>query len=48
MEENRIAVNKQLPSYVKIARLELRAEPFEKTPTQKIKRYLYRLAASSV
>ncbi len=34
-------VNKKLPSYSKISRCVEHPEPFEKTPTLKIKRYLY-------
>jgi long-chain acyl-CoA synthetase len=41
MEENRLALNRQLPEYGKISRIELRTEEFAKTPTNKIKRYLY-------
>lgn len=43
MEENRAAVNDELPSYSRISRIQLHAEPFEKTPTQKIKRFLYQI-----
>jgi long-chain acyl-CoA synthetase len=41
MEENRLALNKELPEYSKIARIELQREEFQKTPTNKIKRFLY-------
>jgi long-chain acyl-CoA synthetase len=41
MEDNRIQVNKTLPAYSQIKRIELQPEPFEKTPTKKIKRFLY-------
>jgi long-chain acyl-CoA synthetase len=41
MEQNRIALNKQLPEYGRIARIKLHAEEFLKTPTNKIKRFLY-------
>ena len=34
--------NKSLPAYSKIAKVELMAEPFEKTPKRTIKRFLYR------
>ncbi|MDR3161131.1 MAG: AMP-binding protein [Spirochaetaceae bacterium] len=34
-------VNKQLASFSRISRIEVRQEPFEKTPTRKIKRFLY-------
>ena len=35
------SVNKQLPIYSKISRVVEREEPFIKTATHKIKRYLY-------
>lgn len=41
MEQNRIALNKQLPEYGRIARILLHTEEFLKTPTNKIKRFLY-------
>jgi long-chain acyl-CoA synthetase len=41
MERNRVALNKQLPEYGRIARIKLHAEEFMKTPTNKIKRFLY-------
>lgn len=41
MEENRIALNKQLPEYGRIAKIELQHEEFQKTPTNKIKRFMY-------
>jgi long-chain acyl-CoA synthetase len=34
-------VNAQLASFSRVARVELQRIPFEKTPTQKIKRFLY-------
>ncbi|MFW6387890.1 MAG: AMP-binding protein [bacterium] len=37
----RAEVNRELSSFSHISRFELRSEPFEKTPTMKIKRYLY-------
>ena len=42
MEENRIAVNKDLPNYSQISSIELVASEFEKTPKRSIKRYLYK------
>ena len=42
MEENRIAVNKDLPVYSPISAIELVASEFEKTPKRSIKRYLYK------
>jgi long-chain acyl-CoA synthetase len=41
MEENRKALNQLLPAYITIQKIELYPEEFEKTPTKKIKRYLY-------
>jgi long-chain acyl-CoA synthetase len=35
------AVNKRLASFSRISRIEVRTEPFEKTATQKIKRFLH-------
>jgi long-chain acyl-CoA synthetase len=34
-------VNKRLAAFSRLNRIEIREEPFEKTPTQKIKRFLY-------
>ncbi|MDR2759488.1 MAG: AMP-binding protein, partial [Spirochaetaceae bacterium] len=34
-------VNQKLASFSRISRIEIQNEPFEKTPTQKIKRFLY-------
>lgn len=44
MEENRQTLNKILPSYAVITKIDLYPEEFEKTPTRKIKRYLYDVA----
>lgn len=41
MERNRLEVNKVLSSFSRIAKILIVNEPFQKTPTQKIKRYLY-------
>ena len=41
MAENLTALNKEIPSYSKIAEIELQAEEFEKTPKRSIKRFLY-------
>jgi len=41
MEQNRIIVNGKLADYSKVAMLKVVSEPFQKTPTQKIKRFLY-------
>ena len=45
MEENRQTLNKALPAYSAITRIDLYPEEFEKTPTRKIKRYLYNVAS---
>ncbi|RPI05419.1 MAG: long-chain fatty acid--CoA ligase [Ignavibacteriae bacterium] len=42
-EEIKRQVNEQVSSFSRIARVIEQTEPFEKTPTQKIKRYLYAL-----
>ena len=42
MEENRVAVNRDLPAYSQISAVELVAQEFEKTPKRSIKRYLYK------
>lgn len=42
MEENRQTVNKSLSDSSRIVKFHIVNEPFLKTPTQKIKRYLYR------
>jgi long-chain acyl-CoA synthetase len=44
MEQNRENLNVLLPAYSRIMKIELYPEEFEKTPTKKIKRYLYILA----
>lgn len=41
MEENRIAVNDDLPNYCKIQTIKIFPEEFEKTPKRSIKRFLY-------
>jgi len=41
LEELRSWVNKKLASFSRLSRIEIKNEPFEKTPTMKIKRYLY-------
>jgi long-chain acyl-CoA synthetase len=41
LEELRSFANKKLAAFSRLSRIEIRREPFEKTPTQKIKRYLY-------
>ncbi len=44
MEENRVTLNEQIPIYSRIVKVELFPEEFEKTPTKKIKRFLYTIA----
>jgi len=41
LEELRSWVNKKLSYFSRLSRIEIKNEPFEKTPTMKIKRYLY-------
>ena len=41
LENIRLGVNKRVSSYARVHRILDQTEPFEKTPTQKIKRYLY-------
>ncbi|MBN1637656.1 MAG: AMP-binding protein [Ignavibacteriales bacterium] len=41
LDENLKLVNEHLPNYSKITKIEIYPEEFEKTPTKKIKRYLY-------
>lgn len=43
LESLRQQVNDQMPSFSRVSRFIEQREPFEKTPTQKIKRYLYAL-----
>jgi long-chain acyl-CoA synthetase len=45
--ELRSAVNKRLASFSRISRIEVRTEPFEKTATQKIRRFLYNNRSSN-
>lgn len=42
MDYNLATINKQVPTYSKLNHIELRDEPFEKTPKMSIKRYLYK------
>lgn len=44
MEENRQALNAQLPPFCKISEIMLQQEEFQKTPKKSIKRYLYQNA----
>ncbi|MDD4639170.1 MAG: AMP-binding protein, partial [Bacteroidales bacterium] len=41
MEENRVAVNEDLPNYSRIHQIKIFPEEFEKTPKRSIKRFLY-------
>ncbi len=41
MEQNRKDANKMMAEFSRIAKIHIVNEPFQKTPTQKIKRYLY-------
>jgi long-chain acyl-CoA synthetase len=41
LEDLKVSVNTQVSAFSKISRIIEQKEPFEKTPTQKIKRYLY-------
>lgn len=44
MEQNRKALNAQLPPFCKISKIKLHDKEFEKTPKKSIKRYLYQNA----
>ena len=41
IENIRVETNKRVSSFIRLSRVVRQPEPFEKTPTQKIKRYLY-------
>jgi long-chain acyl-CoA synthetase len=41
LEDLRLWVNKKLSAFSRLNRIDIKDEPFEKTPTMKIKRYLY-------
>jgi long-chain acyl-CoA synthetase len=41
MEKNRLALNRSLPPWSAIAKIDIFSEEFQKTPTKKIKRFLY-------
>ncbi len=45
MEQNRLELNRQVPAYAALTRIQLVFEEFEKTPTKKIKRRFYSLLA---
>lgn len=42
LEEGRKKVNEMLPLYAQVAKLEIRTEPFERTPKKSIRRFLYK------
>ena len=42
MADNLRQLNSRIPKYCNVSAVELRDEPFEKTPKQSIKRYLYK------
>lgn len=42
LEEDRKAVNELLPAYSQVSKLEIRTEPFERTPKRSIRRFLYK------
>ncbi|MDR0602593.1 MAG: AMP-binding protein [Treponema sp.] len=41
LEELKKMVNRRLAAFSRLSRIEIRTEPFEKTPTRKIRRFLY-------
>lgn len=44
MEDNRVALNAELPAYSQLSRMKIYPEEFEKTPKKSIKRFLYQEA----
>ncbi|MGN0036560.1 MAG: long-chain fatty acid--CoA ligase [Bacteroidaceae bacterium] len=44
MEENRVALNSELPAYSQLSKMKIYPEEFEKTPKKSIKRFLYQEA----
>ena len=46
MDQNRVELNSQLPSFAKISGIQIHENEFEKTAKKSIKRYLYQEAAS--
>ncbi|MDR0988187.1 MAG: AMP-binding protein [Prevotellaceae bacterium] len=44
MEENRLALNAELPAYSQLTKMKIYPEEFEKTPKRSIKRFLYQEA----
>lgn len=45
MEENKKIMNSHLPVYMSLSEIQLYPEEFDKTPTKKIKRFLYKVPA---
>lgn len=43
MEDNRKKVNETLPKFSQITKIKLYPKEFEKTPTKKVKRFLYEI-----
>lgn len=46
MDQNRVELNSQMPSFAKISSIQIHENEFEKTAKKSIKRYLYQEAAS--
>ncbi len=46
MDQNRVELNSQMPSFAKISGIQIHENEFEKTAKKSIKRYLYQEAAS--
>ncbi len=46
MDQNRVELNSQMPSFAKISSIQIHDKEFEKTAKKSIKRYLYQEAAS--
>lgn len=42
LEEDRKKINDMLPAYSQVSKLEIRTEPFERTPKRSIRRFLYK------
>ncbi|MDE7393567.1 MAG: long-chain fatty acid--CoA ligase, partial [Muribaculaceae bacterium] len=42
MDLNLVQLNRNVPAYSRVASVELRDEPFEKTPKHSIRRFLYK------
>ncbi len=48
MEKNRVTLNHQLPEYSRVAKIRLQTQEFLKTPTNKVKRFMYSAKEASV